>query len=184
MKKLGTFAFLLFAAAAVAQETTQSSADKIALAVQQAISQGATFTVNVTAPATGTLRTTVNLTGTFAEDTDTASTSFAITPAVANCTYSALPTTVNVPASTGQSGTIQVSAPSGCAWVVSIVRSADLSHGPWISISPMSGTGNGIVGYTVIPGLLPDVDVGELVIGQATAADVNFTIICDKVVCG
>jgi len=61
-----------------------------------------------------------------------------------SCTYSINPTSATFGAG-GGSGSVNVTAPSGCAWTVSNVPS-------WITItSGSSGSGNGTVSYTVAP---------------------------------
>jgi subtilisin family serine protease len=151
----------------------------------------AEFTVTVTVPAAGSLATTVNMTGTLAQETYTTSTTFTITPAPGNCGYSASPAVVNVLDSTGQTGTIQVTAPSGCPWTVFITALSSPRAGAinsWISVSPMSGTGNGVVSYTVPPNLFPAsegplegaVDFGQLT-GSYQNAIVGFSV-CGAIV--
>jgi hypothetical protein len=127
----------------------------------------AAFTVTVTVPATGSLVATVNMTGTFAQETYTASTTFTVTPtpAPANCSYSASPAFVNILESTGQTGTIQVSAPSGCPWNVFTIPLSSPGSVPinsWITVSPMNGTGNGVVSYTVPPNLFGPANKGPM----------------------
>jgi len=61
-----------------------------------------------------------------------------------SCTYSINPTSATFGAG-GGSGSVNVTAPSGCPWTVSNVPS-------WITItSGSSGSGNGTVSYTVAP---------------------------------
>jgi hypothetical protein len=61
-----------------------------------------------------------------------------------NCTFTVAPTSASFPA-TGGVGTITVTAPAGCAWTA---RSED----SWIVITTgASGSGNGLVTYTVAP---------------------------------
>lgn len=58
-----------------------------------------------------------------------------------SCTYSVTHGFPSLAAS-GGSGTVSVTAPSGCAWSAS-------SGVPWITVSPTSGSGNGAVTYTL-----------------------------------
>ncbi len=70
---------------------------------------------------------------------------FTVTQAAGSntCTYSISPTS-NFMSSTGGTGTVNVTAGSGCAWTA-------VSNSPWISVtSGASGTGNGTVTYNAV----------------------------------
>jgi len=59
-----------------------------------------------------------------------------------SCTISLNPSAAISAPSSGATGTIQITAPSGCTWPVS-------SDQPWMSVSPAAGSGNGTVTYIV-----------------------------------
>jgi uncharacterized protein (TIGR03437 family) len=83
-----------------------------------------------------------------------------ITPA-AQCTYAITPTSANV-AATGGTGTVAVTAGTGCAWTAT-------SNAAFITItSGASGTGNGMVGYTVAANTLGTARTGTLTIAGQT----------------
>jgi len=67
-------------------------------------------------------------------------------PAPAPCTYAINPTSAAIGA-LGGTGTITITAPPGCAWNAT-------NNASWISFSTStSGTGNGTVGFLVLPNL-------------------------------
>jgi len=80
-----------------------------------------------------------------------------------SCTYGISPASAN-PTSAGGSGSISVTAQSGCGWTAS-------SNASWISIiSGSSASGNGTVGYVVSP------NSGSARTGTITAAGQTFTV--------
>ena len=84
-------------------------------------------------------------------------------PPPASCSYSISPRSDSVPA-VGDTGNVDVSATSACAWTAS-------SNASWITISSgASGTGNGRVGYLVLP------NVGGSRTGTLTVAGETFTV--------
>ena len=66
---------------------------------------------------------------------------FSVSQAGGNCTFSVSPTFASFP-SNGGGGEITVGAPPGCSWTTSAGAS-------WITITAGSGSGNGVVDYTV-----------------------------------
>lgn len=66
--------------------------------------------------------------------------SVSITQNAAACTYSLSPT-VNGVTSSASTGTVAVTAPTGCSWTTS-------SSAPWLRLTTASGSGNGSAGYT------------------------------------
>ncbi len=75
-----------------------------------------------------------------------AGTPFTVTQAGQNCAYAVTPASQNFSAS-GGTGTMSVSAPSDCAWMIT-----GLDQYRWITVtSPKGGSGNGTVSYTVAP---------------------------------
>ena len=62
------------------------------------------------------------------------------TPTPAGCTYEISPTTRSHGLTAG-SGTVTVTAPSGCRWTVS-------SNASWLTFAPNSSAGDGIVSYS------------------------------------
>ena len=84
-------------------------------------------------------------------------------PPPAACSYSISPRSDSVPA-LGDTGNVDVSTTSACAWTAS-------SNASWITISSgASGTGNGRVGYLVLP------NVGGSRTGTLTVAGETFTV--------
>ena len=84
-------------------------------------------------------------------------------PPPASCSYSISPRSDSVPA-LGDTGNVDVSTTSACAWTAS-------SNASWITISSgASGTGNGRVGYLVLP------NVGGSRTGTLTVAGETFTV--------
>jgi len=78
-----------------------------------------------------------------------------------NCSYSISPTNQSFPSS-GGTGTVSVTAPSGCNW-------AATSHLYWVTItSGSSGTGNGTVSYSVSSYPLPHTRAGNITIADKT----------------
>ena len=77
------------------------------------------------------------------------------------CTYTLSAASASYP-SAGGSGTVNVTAPSGCAWTAA-------SSDSWITITGgNSGVGNGTVSYTVSANTSPDLLTGTLTIGGQT----------------
>jgi hypothetical protein len=82
---------------------------------------------------------------------------------IAPCTYSIAPTSQSVPA-IGGTGTVTVTAASGCAWTAA-------SNAPWLTItSGASGTGNGSVGFSAAA------NVAGSRSGTLTIAGQTFTV--------
>ncbi|MEE4354833.1 MAG: C1 family peptidase, partial [Desulfococcaceae bacterium] len=92
----------------------------------------------------------------------------------ANCIYTIAPADSSV-SSSGGSGSVNVTAGSGCAWTA-------VSNAAWISISSDSGgTGNGIVTYTAAQNTGTDSRTGTLTIGGQAhtvtqSGDCTYTI--------
>jgi hypothetical protein len=85
------------------------------------------------------------------------------TPPPASCSYSISPHSDSVPV-LGDTGNVDVSTTSACTWSAS-------SNASWITItSGASGTGNGRVGYLVLP------NVGGSRTGTLTVAGETFTV--------
>jgi hypothetical protein len=79
------------------------------------------------------------------------------------CTYSISPTSAS-PAAAGSTGTVSVTAGTGCAWTAA-------SNASWITItSGASGSGNGSVGYSVAA------NSGAARSGTMTIAGATFTV--------
>lgn len=79
----------------------------------------------------------------------------------APCTISLQPTSVSTPAA-GGTGTVAVTANTGCAWTASTLVS-------WITITtPTSGSGNGSVGFSVAANTATTARSGSLNIGGTT----------------
>jgi len=79
------------------------------------------------------------------------------------CTFSIAPSNQDAPA-TGITGTITVTAGSGCAWTAA-------SNAPWISVtSGATGNGNGVVGYSIAA------NSGAQRAGTLTVAGQTFTV--------
>jgi Putative binding domain, N-terminal/Viral BACON domain len=92
------------------------------------------------------------------------------TPPPASCSYSISPSNDSVPV-LGATGTVNVSTTSACAWTAS-------SNASWITIvSGGSGTGDGRVGYLVLP------NVGGPRSGTLTIAGQTFTVTQAALVC-
>jgi len=89
---------------------------------------------------------------------------FTVTEGGAACTYSLSATTVSY-SSSGGSGSVGVTAPSGCAWTAT-------SNVGWIAItSGGSGTGNGTVNYSVTANTS-----SSALMGSVTIAGQTFTV--------
>jgi hypothetical protein len=132
------------------------------------INSGATGTGNGTvvfsvAPNTGAQRTgTLSIGGRALTVTQAGSSSPAPTPP-ASCSYSISPRNDSVPA-LGDTGTVDVSTTSACPWTAS-------SNASWITVtSGASGTGDGRVGYLVLP------NIGGSRTGTLTVAGQTFTV--------
>ena len=132
------------------------------------INAGATGTGNGTvvfsvAPNTGAQRTgTLSIAGRAFTVTQAGSSS-PTPPPPASCSYSISPRSDSVPAP-GGTGSVDVSTTSACAWTAS-------SNASWITFSSgASGTGNGRVGYLVLP------NVGGSRTGTLTVAGETFTV--------
>ena len=79
------------------------------------------------------------------------------------CTFSIAPTNQNAP-STATTGTINVTAGTGCAWTAS-------SNVPWLTVtSGAAGAGNGVVGYSVAA------NTGAQRTGTLTVAGQTFSV--------
>jgi hypothetical protein len=80
------------------------------------------------------------------------------------CTYAISPTSRSHPAA-GGSDSVQVTADAGCAWTA-------VASDAWLAVSSGgSGTGNGIVQYTVAANPSPNLRTGKLVV-----AGLDFTV--------
>jgi len=78
-----------------------------------------------------------------------------------SCSYSIAPTSANF-GPQGGNGSVNVSAPAGCAWTAS-------SNVPWITItSGSSGSGNGTVMYAVAPNSSTSARTGTMTIAGQT----------------
>jgi len=76
----------------------------------------------------------------------------------ASCTYKVSPTSQSFGA-TGGTGSVNVTAPAGCAWTAA-------SFLPWLTVTgAASGSGNGIVSYSVAPNTTVYSRAGTLLIG-------------------
>jgi Putative binding domain, N-terminal/Viral BACON domain len=132
------------------------------------INAGATGTGNGTvvfsvAPNTGAQRTgTLSISGRALTVTQAGSGSPTPSPP-ASCSYSISPHSDGVSA-LGDTGSVDVSTTSACAWTAS-------SNASWITVtSGASGTGNGRVGYLVLP------NIGGSRTGTLTVAGQTFTV--------
>ena len=131
---------------------------------------GASWITNVT-PGSGTGNGTVNFTiganpaGTPRTGTLTvAGQTFSVNQQAAECSYSINPTSQSVPAAGGPGTAIAVTATSGCAWTAT-------SDASWITnVTPGSGSGNGLVNFTVA------VNTGPARTGSLTIAGRRFTV--------
>jgi hypothetical protein len=139
------------------------------------INSGATGTGNGTvvfsvAANTGAQRTgTLSIGGRALTVTQAGSSSPAPTPP-ASCSYSISPRNDSVPV-LGGTGTVDVSTTSACAWTAS-------SNASWITVtSGASGTGDGRVGYLVLP------NIGGSRSGTLTVAGQTFTVTQAALVC-
>jgi len=99
---------------------------------------------------------------------------FTVTQAGATCSYAIAPTSASATAG-GTTGSVTVTAPTGCAWTAT-------SNVSWITVSPASGNGNGVVSYTVAAGSGPLARTGTVTIAgqtftvaQAAAATLNVS---------
>ena len=91
---------------------------------------------------------------------------FTVTQSGVSCTYSISPTTLSV-GSGGSTGTVSVTAVTGCSW------SASSSAG-WITInSGSSGSGSGSCGYTVAANTGSSSRTGSLTVAGDTGLDFN-----------
>ena len=87
----------------------------------------------------------------------------ALMPAAQQCTYAIAPTSANV-AAAASTGTVNVTAGTGCAWTAA-------SNVPWITVaSGASGSGNGAVAYSVAA------NTGAARTGTMTVAGQTFTV--------
>jgi hypothetical protein len=87
-----------------------------------------------------------------------------------DCSYSVDPESITVSAA-GGGGILQVAADEGCPWSTS-------SSVDWITLAPASGTGDGVVGYTVDANTGP-VRSTEIVIGGLSVPVSQAGIQCD-----
>src|SRR5205823_11333142 len=84
-----------------------------------------------------------------------------ISQTVSGCTYSIAQTSASI-ASAGGSGSVSVTASTGCAWTAT-------SGATWITItSGTSGTGNGTVGYSAAANTSTTSRTGTLTIAGRT----------------
>jgi hypothetical protein len=79
-----------------------------------------------------------------------------------DCTFSLNPVGATVPAS-GGGGIIQLATDEGCPWNTS-------SQAGWLTVAPPSGTGSGVIGYTV------DANSGPQRTGQLIIAGLSFVV--------
>ena len=82
-----------------------------------------------------------------------------------SCTY-ALGATIDSRSGSAGFGSVSITSPSGCAWTASVNGSA-----PWISITAATGSGNGIVSYSVAANT-----TGGSRSGVMTIAGQSFTV--------
>jgi hypothetical protein len=123
-----------------------------------------TLTVNVAADAPASVTNTATVSG--GGDADPADNKAvdvtAIAPALAY-TYALSPGSLTFPAA-GDSETVSVTAPAGCAWTASSTLG-------WVTLAqPASGSGNGTVGLTAAP------STGGARSGTITIAGLSFTV--------
>jgi hypothetical protein len=91
-------------------------------------------------------------------------------PPPSSCTYSISPRSRNAPM-LGDTDTVSVTTTSGCGWTAA-------SDVPWITVvSGGTGTGNGTVGYLVLP------NIGASRSGTITIAGQTFTVAQAALVC-
>ena len=83
-------------------------------------------------------------------------------PATDTCSYTVTHTSAAF--GLGGTGTVQVIAPSGCAWTAA-------SNAEWLSVSPTAGSGNRTVSYTVAENPTDSSRTGTI-----TIAGVTFTV--------
>lgn len=79
-----------------------------------------------------------------------------------SCSYTIDPTEAVVPAS-GGGGIIRMTTDDGCPWTTSAMVD-------WITVAPPTGTGNGVIGYTV------DDNPGDARTGEVIIAGLVFTV--------
>jgi hypothetical protein len=92
------------------------------------------------------------------------------TPPPSSCTYSISPRSRNAPM-LGDTDTVSVTTTSGCGWTAA-------SDVPWITVvSGATGTGNGTVGYLVLP------NIGASRTGTITIAGQTFTVAQAALLC-
>ncbi len=130
-----------------------------------AVSQAAWITI--TSGSSGSGNGTVNYT--VAQNTGAARTgtmtiagqTFTVTQEVFTCTYAINPTDANY-AATGGSGTVAVTTQATCNWTAT-------SSAAWLTItSGASGTGSGVVNYTVAANTTPDTRFSSMTIAGQT----------------
>ena len=93
----------------------------------------------------------------------TPATSTTYTATLVPCSYAISPTGQTI-SSAGGTGSVSVTAPTGCAWTAT-------SNDPWITITAgAGGSGNGAVSYSVAP------DGGSLRTGTMTIAGQTFAV--------
>ncbi len=98
-------------------------------------------------------------------------------PPVPTCTYAISPEFSNIPTS-GGNGSINVTAPAGCRWNA-------ISNNPdWIMILGSSGTGNGLVMYSVSPNTSFMPRTGTISIGDKTFTITQGAVSCYQVISG
>jgi uncharacterized protein (TIGR03437 family) len=137
------------------------------IAVTSGASGSGNGTVNYTVAASSSAN---PLTGTLT----IAGQTFTVTQAGATCSYAIAPTSASATAG-GTTGSVTVTAPTGCAWTAT-------SNVSWITVSPASGNGNGVVSYTVAASSGPLARTGTVTIAgqtftvaQAAAATLNVS---------
>jgi len=85
---------------------------------------------------------------------------FAVNQSAATCSYAIAPTSASAPAG-GTTGSVTVTAASGCTWTAA-------SNASWITVAPASGSGNGTVNYTVAANSSANPLTGTLTIAGQT----------------
>ena len=125
-----------------------------------------TITSGASGTGDGTVLYTVGVNGTGSPRSGTvtiAGLTFTVNQSNVNCTYSLSPTNAPYPTG-GGSGSVNVTAPSGCIWKA-------ISNDSWINVtSGANGSGNGTFNYSV------DANGGTARVGTITVEDQTFTV--------